>query len=95
MVDEYSRTENKGESLFDDDAISYVSADSDLDDDDDDDAMTNRSTRTLTNIRSDVKVSTLMCVMGRKAPFGSIPLLKYFISWIYLINVYQLCDVDR
>lgn len=45
------------ESMLDDDAISYVSADSDDDDDNDnEDAMSNRSTRTLSNVRSDIKV---------------------------------------
>ena len=58
MVDDYNRTENWGETLLDDDAISYVSADSDLDDDDD--AMTDRSTRTLSNIRSDIKVKCVL-----------------------------------
>ena len=57
MVDDNCRTENWGRTLMDDDAISYVSADSDLDEDDDvEDDMTNRSTRTLSNIRSDIKV---------------------------------------
>lgn len=64
MADDYSQTENWGKTLLDDDAISYVSADSDLDDDDDDDAMTNRSTRTLSNIRQDVKVSVSLCANG-------------------------------
>ena len=59
MVEDYSHTENWGKSLMDDDAISYVSAYSnlDVDDHDDEDAMTNRSTRTLSNIRSDIKVT--------------------------------------
>ena len=61
MVDDYNRTEDWGETLsLDDDAISYVSADSDLDDNDDDDAMTDRSTRTLSNIRSDIKVKCVL-----------------------------------
>lgn len=63
MADDYSQTENWGKTLLEDDAISYASADSDLDDDDDDDdAMTNRSTKTLSNIRQDVKVSLYLCV---------------------------------
>ena len=41
-------------SMDDDDAISYVSAESDFDDDDD--AMSHKSTSTLANIRSDIKV---------------------------------------
>ena len=52
MPNEYSQDN----ASMDDDAISYVSAESDFDDDDNDDAMSHKSTSTLANIRSDIKV---------------------------------------